>query len=32
VWGATARMLQEFLELLRGGSDRLAAIRAHSHA
>jgi 8-oxo-dGTP pyrophosphatase MutT (NUDIX family) len=32
VWGATARMLQEFLELLRGGSERLAAIRAHSHA
>ena len=32
VWGATARMLQEFLELLRGGADRLAAIRAHSHA
>jgi 8-oxo-dGTP pyrophosphatase MutT (NUDIX family) len=32
VWGATARMLQEFLELLRGAPDRLATIRAHSHA
>lgn len=31
VWGATARMLQGFLELLRGESDRLAAIRAYSH-
>jgi 8-oxo-dGTP pyrophosphatase MutT (NUDIX family) len=32
IWGATARMLQEFLELLRGAPDRLDAIRAHSHA
>lgn len=32
VWGATARMLQELLELLRGAPDRLAAIREHSHA
>lgn len=32
IWGATARMLQEFLELLRGAPDRLEAIRAHSHA
>lgn len=32
VWGATARMLQELLELLRGAPERLAAIREHSHA
>ena len=32
IWGATARMLQEFLELLRGAPDRLDAIRAHSRA
>lgn len=32
IWGATARMLQEFLELLRGAPERLEAIRAHSHA
>jgi 8-oxo-dGTP pyrophosphatase MutT (NUDIX family) len=32
IWGATARMLQELLELLRGAPDRLAAIRAHTHA
>jgi hypothetical protein len=27
IWGATARMLQELLELLRGSPERLAAIR-----
>lgn len=32
IWGATARMLQELLELLRGAPDRLAAIREHTHA
>ena len=32
IWGATARMLQEFLDLLRGAPDRLDTIRAHSHA
>jgi len=32
IWGATARMLQELLDLLRGAPDRLDAIRAHSHA
>jgi 8-oxo-dGTP pyrophosphatase MutT (NUDIX family) len=31
IWGATARMLQEFLELLRGAPDRLEAIRAHTY-
>lgn len=31
VWGATARMLQELLDLLHGAPDRLAAIREHSH-
>lgn len=31
IWGATARMLRELLELLRGAPDRLAAIRAHTH-
>jgi 8-oxo-dGTP pyrophosphatase MutT (NUDIX family) len=32
IWGATARMLYEFLALLKDEPDRLAAIRAHSHA
>ncbi len=32
IWGATARMLQELLELLRGAPESLAAIRAHTHA
>lgn len=32
VWGATARMLQELLDLFHGAPDRLAAIREHSHA
>lgn len=32
IWGATARMLQELLDLLRGAPDRLATIRAHTHA
>lgn len=31
IWGATARMLQEFLELLRGAHDHLEAIRAHTY-
>jgi 8-oxo-dGTP pyrophosphatase MutT (NUDIX family) len=31
IWGATARMLQELLELLRGAPDRLEAIRAYTH-
>lgn len=32
IWGATARMLQELLELLQGDAQRLAALRAHTHA
>ena len=31
IWGATARMLQGLLELLRGAPDRLEAIRGDSH-
>jgi 8-oxo-dGTP pyrophosphatase MutT (NUDIX family) len=31
VWGATARMLQEFLDLLQGAPERLAEIRQDSH-
>lgn len=32
IWGATARMLREFLDLLAGDAERLAEIRAHTHA
>jgi 8-oxo-dGTP pyrophosphatase MutT (NUDIX family) len=32
IWGATARMLQEFLCLLQGEEERLAAVRSHTHA
>jgi 8-oxo-dGTP pyrophosphatase MutT (NUDIX family) len=32
IWGATARMLYEFFALLKDEPERLAAIRAHSHA